>query len=65
MNGWMVQWYLYVPALDTVNPAEDPGSMSPVSKLLPSSAVAVCAVLSLLVTVIRGPLLRSAWLART
>jgi hypothetical protein len=35
--------------------ADEPGSMSPVSKLLPLSAVAVCAVLSRLVTVTRAP----------
>jgi hypothetical protein len=55
MNGWMLQWYLYVPALDTVMVAEEPGSMSPVSKVCPLSAVAVCAVLSWLATVTRAP----------
>jgi hypothetical protein len=35
----------------TLNVCEDPGSTLPVSKVLPSSAVAVCAVLSWLLTV--------------
>ena len=51
MNGWMLQWYLKVPALLRATVAEEFGSMFPVSKLLPSSAVNVCAVVSLLVTV--------------
>jgi hypothetical protein len=42
----MLRWNLYVPGLDSVTVAVAPGSMSLVSKLWPSSAVAVCAVLS-------------------
>ena len=55
MNGWMLQWYLNVPALLRATVVEAFGSMFPVSKLLPLSAVNVCAVLSLLVTVIFVP----------
>src|SRR4051794_11297745 len=55
MNGWMLQWYAYLPAFASATVAEAPGAMSPVSNELPSSAVAVCAVLSSLLTTIRVP----------
>ena len=51
MNGWMLQWYLNVPVLLRTTVVEAFGSMFPVSKLSPLSAVNVCAVVSLFVTV--------------
>src|SRR4051812_12183701 len=56
MKGWMLQWYGTLPAALSEIVAELPGLMSFVSKEL-SFAVAVCAVVSLLVTVTFDPAL--------
>src|SRR4051794_37505607 len=56
MKGWMLQWYGTRPAVFNEIVAELPGLMSFVSKEL-SFAVAVCAVVSLLVTATLDPAL--------
>ena len=55
MNGWMVQWYEYVPAAGARMVVDAPGSTVPESKLWPSSAVTVCAALSSFATLMPAP----------
>jgi len=57
MNGWIVQWYEYVPAAGARTVVDAPESTVPESKLWPSSAVTVCAVLSSFATLMRAPFL--------
>src|ERR1700730_6496715 len=54
MNGWIEQWYVYVPGCGNVVVKLAPGAISPESQA-PSVLVLVCATGSLLVNVIAWP----------